>query len=49
MKIFTNLPEALRAGYHVFERTPDGYLVRIRLEHGFALALVVLAAQEILA
>ena len=38
--VFKSIPEALRAGYQVYDRTADGYLVRIRTERGWALALV---------
>ncbi len=37
---FDSLTAALRAGYHVYDRTPEGYVVRTRLERGWALALV---------
>lgn len=39
---FKSLEEAIRAGYHVYDKTSDGYLVRIKTAAGFALALVVL-------
>jgi hypothetical protein len=40
IKIFASLEDARREGYFVFDRTPDGYLVR-RDEGGrFALAIV---------
>lgn len=41
-----NLPEfptliaALRAGYQVYDRTMDGYLVRTRTANGWAIASV---------
>jgi len=38
--VFNTLAEALRAGYQVYERTSDGYLVRTRTDAGWALALV---------
>jgi len=39
--VFSNLAEALRYGYHVYDRTANGYRVRIRTAAGFAFALVV--------
>jgi hypothetical protein len=39
---FQSLGQALRAGYHVYDRTADGYLVRTRTPRGWALALVPL-------
>jgi hypothetical protein len=38
--VFKSLEEALRAGFQVYERTADGYLVRTRIEGNWALALV---------
>jgi hypothetical protein len=40
--VFTTLRAALNAGYHVFDRTDNGYLVRTRTAAGWAMALVVL-------
>ena len=40
LTIFTNLTDALNAGYHVYDRTPKGYLMRTRTTAGWALALV---------
>ena len=40
--VFTSLNEAIRQGYQVYDRTPDGYLVRIKTPGGWALAQVVL-------
>ena len=37
---FSSLNSALRAGFHVWDRTSDGYLVRTRTTGGWALALV---------
>jgi Ca2+-binding EF-hand superfamily protein len=39
---FTSLPEAIRAGFQVYDRTSDGYLVRTRTSVGWALAVVTL-------
>jgi hypothetical protein len=38
--VFKSLAEALRAGYQVYDRTSDGYLVRTRTAAGWAIALV---------
>ncbi|MFN2529554.1 MAG: hypothetical protein ABR584_12650 [Candidatus Baltobacteraceae bacterium] len=38
--VFTSITEALRAGYQVYDRTADGYLVRIQTGAGWATALV---------
>lgn len=42
MTVFPTLAEAIRAGYEVFERIPNGYLVRRHTQHGYALAVVEL-------
>lgn len=43
IRVFDTLQEALREGYHVYERSQDGYVVRIRLRNGgWALAFVLL-------
>lgn len=44
MLIFRSVAEALRAGYHVYDRTQTGYLVRIMTQGGWALALVELTS-----
>lgn len=44
--VFRSLSEALRAGYHVYERTPSGYLVRTRTEKGWAMAVVICGASR---
>jgi hypothetical protein len=38
--IFTSLADALRAGFQLYDRTAEGYLVRTRTEKGWAMALV---------
>jgi len=38
--VFKSLAEALAAGYQVYDRTPDGYLVRTRTGSGWAIAIV---------
>ena len=42
MKVFESVDEALRQGYHVYARVPEGYLVRTRVRDRWALALVSL-------
>ena len=39
-QVFTSLPDAIRAGYQVYDRTNTGYLVRTRTDQGWALAIV---------
>lgn len=38
--VFKSLADALAAGYQVYERTPDGYLVRTLTASGWAIAIV---------
>ncbi|HZW53986.1 MAG TPA: hypothetical protein VFF00_08120 [Candidatus Elarobacter sp.] len=38
--VFKTVMEALNAGYHVYDRTDHGYLVRTRTAAGWALAIV---------
>ena len=38
--VFQTVTDALRAGFHVYDRTSDGYLVRTRTARGWALAVV---------
>lgn len=38
--VFKSLAEALRAGFQVYDRTPEGYLVRVKTSSGWALAVV---------
>jgi hypothetical protein len=40
LMVFKSLAEALRAGYQVYDRTADGYLVRTRTSAGWAIAVV---------
>jgi hypothetical protein len=42
MIVFHSLGEALRAGFHVEDRAPHGYVVRTRTQQGWARAIVVL-------
>lgn len=41
--VFTSVRDALKAGYHIYGKTADGYLARIRTQGGWALALVVIS------
>ncbi|MDP9018373.1 MAG: hypothetical protein M3N19_08645 [Candidatus Eremiobacteraeota bacterium] len=38
--VFKNLTDALHAGYQVYDRTADGYVVRVMTSAGWAMALV---------
>lgn len=40
--VFKTLAEALRAGFHVYDRTENGYIVRVRTSMGYQMALVKL-------
>jgi hypothetical protein len=40
--VFNSIAEALRYGYHIWDRTEYGYLARTRTAAGFAFAMVVL-------
>ncbi len=46
LMVFTSLADALRAGFQVYDRTPDGYLVRTKTPSGWALALVMLGKNK---
>jgi len=39
--VFQSLADALRAGFQIYDRTADGYLVRTRTASGWAMALVM--------
>jgi hypothetical protein len=41
MTVFHSLNDAIRAGFQVEDRAPNGYVVRIRTHHGWARAIVV--------
>ncbi len=38
--VFKSLADALRAGFQIYDRTHDGYLVRTRTSTGWAMAIV---------
>jgi hypothetical protein len=40
LMVFDSLADALRAGFQIYDRTQDGYLVRTRTAQGWALAVV---------
>jgi hypothetical protein len=40
IKVFNSLEEAQQAGFVVFDRIPEGYLVRKDMGSNFALAIV---------
>lgn len=40
--VFHSLADAFRDGFHVYDRTSGGYLVRAKTARGWALALVEL-------
>jgi hypothetical protein len=39
--VFSTLAEAVRMGFRIYDRTPDGYLVQRETPGGRALAIVV--------
>jgi hypothetical protein len=39
--VFDTLAEAVRSGFRIYDRMPEGYVVRRHTEAGFALALVI--------
>ena len=40
LMVFRSLADALRAGFQIYDRTQDGYLVRTRTANGWAMAVV---------
>jgi hypothetical protein len=46
IKVFSSLEEAHAAGFVVFDRLPDGYLVRKSSGTAFALAIVKIKKPE---
>lgn len=47
LEIFRSLADALRAGYQVYDRTTDGYLVRTRTASGWEIAMVCIPKPQI--
>jgi len=45
--VFESLSAALLAGYHVYDRADCGYIVRMRTDAGYAMALVRCRTGEI--
>lgn len=43
--VFRSLEDALAAGYHLYDRTSHGYLVRINVDGRWRIALVDLPAE----
>ena len=41
--VFNSVRDALQAGYHIYGKTGDGYLARMRTERGWALAIIVIS------
>lgn len=41
--VFSSVGDALKAGYHIYGKTDDGYLARLRTASGWALALIVIS------
>ena len=46
IKVFPSLEEAEAAGFTLYEKRPDGFLVRRDDGHSFALALVITEPAE---
>jgi hypothetical protein len=40
LMVFKSVADAIKAGFEVYDRNADGYLVRIRTSRGWAMALV---------
>jgi hypothetical protein len=40
MIVFKTLSDALKAGFELYDKTEYGYLVRLRTEKGWAMAVV---------
>jgi hypothetical protein len=40
LMVFDSVADALKAGFQIYDRTQDGYLVRARTARGWAMALV---------
>ena len=41
LMVFKSLTEALKYGFQVYDRTKDGYIVRIQTDAGWAMAVVI--------
>jgi hypothetical protein len=41
LMVFKSLTEALKYGFQVYDRTKDGYIVRIQTAAGWAMAVVI--------
>jgi hypothetical protein len=44
--VFNSLSEAIRSGFQVCGNCPEGYLVRTRTDHGWAMAIARVAPGE---
>ena len=44
--VFNSVADALKAGYHIYGKTEDGYLARLRTQGGWALALIVISGSR---
>jgi hypothetical protein len=42
MRIFRSVPEALRAGFHIYDHVPKGYIARARIGNRWVMALIEL-------
>jgi hypothetical protein len=42
MRIFRSVPEALRAGFHIYDRVPKGYIARAKVNDRWVMALIEL-------
>ena len=45
LMVFDTLSEAVRAGFKIYDRTRDAYIVRGRTERGWVLALVKIPSE----
>jgi hypothetical protein len=45
MLVFRTLPDAVQAGFSLYDHTPTGYIVRMKTPAGWAMALVDLTLQ----
>jgi hypothetical protein len=42
MRVFRSVPEALQAGFQIYDRTPNGYIARARIDGRWQMALIEL-------